>query len=140
MADKKSPALPPASWIEAQIQRAQAEGQFDNLPNAGKPMDVTGDYDPMWWVKNLLAREKLSVMPPALELRRKVEQTLERVFRMSDETEVRTTLQGLNAEIARANRTTFSGPPTTLSGVDVEAVVREWRHRRVQASRSQNAR
>ncbi len=42
------PARPPAiSWIDARVEecvtRAQAEGQFDDLPGAGKPLDLADD-------------------------------------------------------------------------------------------------
>lgn len=36
----------------------------------------------------------------------------------------------INAEIARANRTTAAGPPTTLSPLDTDTVLEEWRRRR----------
>ncbi len=29
------------SWIDEQIREAQAQGQFDNLPGKGKPLDLT---------------------------------------------------------------------------------------------------
>ncbi|HET6242100.1 MAG TPA: DUF1992 domain-containing protein, partial [Arthrobacter sp.] len=42
------------------IQQAIEEGQFDNLPGTGKPIpDIDEPYDPMWWVKQWVRREKL---------------------------------------------------------------------------------
>lgn len=34
---------PLISLIDQAIAKADAEGQFDNLPGAGKPLDVSGD-------------------------------------------------------------------------------------------------
>src|SRR4051794_41634784 len=65
------------SWIDSQIRVAQEQGAFDNLPGAGKPLPDHGQaFDPMWWVKQLVKREQLSLMPPSLELLRKVEKEL----------------------------------------------------------------
>lgn len=43
------------------IRQAMEEGQFDDLPGFGKPIpDIDEPYDPMWWVKKWMKREKLS--------------------------------------------------------------------------------
>lgn len=60
------------SWIEEQIQESQARGEFDNLPGAGKPLElyrteVNPEYD--------LAFSRLrnaGVMPAWMELDREV--------------------------------------------------------------------
>ena len=45
------------------------EGAFDNLAGTGKPLADLGEhYDPDWWVKKLIQREKVSMLPPSLEL------------------------------------------------------------------------
>jgi hypothetical protein len=46
-----------ASWYESHIDRkireAQEQGQFDNLPGAGRPLSDHGrEYDEDWWVKD----------------------------------------------------------------------------------------
>jgi len=42
------------------IRQAMEEGQFDELPGLGKPIpDIDEPYDPMWWVKQWVRREKL---------------------------------------------------------------------------------
>jgi hypothetical protein len=46
---------------ENRIQQAIEEGQFDDLPGAGKPIpDIDEPYDPLWWVKKWVRREGLS--------------------------------------------------------------------------------
>jgi len=52
------------SWREELIRLAREEGAFDNLPGAGKPLDLGESYDPDWWVKKLVQREKISILAP----------------------------------------------------------------------------
>lgn len=37
--------MPPTRAIEAIIQDAMARGEFDNLPGAGKPLDLSAYFD-----------------------------------------------------------------------------------------------
>ena len=120
----RTPSAPFESWIEEQIREAQDRGVFDHLPGAGKPLpDLDEPYDPMWWVKRKLRNENLSVLPDALQVR----VDLERALQARTETELREALTELNERIARLNSRATDGPPTTLSPVDVEAVVLRWR-------------
>ncbi len=131
MAERKPPDKTWESWIEEQIQQAQAEGQFEDLEGAGKSIPgLDAPYDPLWWVKKLMQREKLSVLPEALAIRAKVERELEALWRLSLEEDVRQRVAALNAEIRRANRAAAEGPPTTLSPLDADAIVEAWRRRR----------
>src|SRR5689334_25013095 len=100
MTQKKPAGKSWESFIEQQIREAMEEGAFDNLEGKGKPLtDLGREYDPDWWAKKLIEREKVSIAPPALALRRTVEQTLERLPQMRDEAEVRRTLETLNVQI-----------------------------------------
>jgi Domain of unknown function (DUF1992) len=133
MTERKPPGKSWESWTEEQIQHAQAEGGFDRLEGAGKPIPgIEAPYDPLWWVKKLLERERLSVLPLALEVRATVDRALAEIWRLPGEHEVRERVTALNVEIARANRTTAEGPPTNLSPLDPDAVLAEWRSRRPQ--------
>jgi Domain of unknown function (DUF1992) len=130
MTERKPPGQPWDSWIEEQIRRAQEDGQFDNLQGAGKPLpDLDSVYDPDWWAKKLVRREGVSILPPGLELLRKVEAEMTKILALDRETAVRARVAGLNAEIARLNATAAEGPPTRLSPLDVEAIVARWRLR-----------
>ena len=131
MAERKPPEKSWDSWIEELIRQARAEGAFDDLEGKGKPIPgLDAPYDPDWWVKKLLEREKISVLPPALEVRAKVGRALEEVWRVRNEDEVRQRVTAINAEIARANRTAAEGPPTSLAPLEPDAVLDEWRRRR----------
>src|SRR5262245_49243749 len=118
-------------WIDAQISAAMKDGAFDNLPGAGKALpDNLGDpYER--WAKQFAEREEVSLLlPPSLELRRKVESELAAVEKLSDEAGVRRRIDALNAEIAKFNATVVDGPPTNLSPLDVDQVVARWRRSR----------
>lgn len=131
MTERKPPEKSWQSWVEEQIQQAQADGSFEELEGKGKPIPgIEAPYDPLWWVKKLLEREKLSVLPPALELRASVDRALQAMWQLTDPQQVRDRVIAINEQIARANRTTAAGPPTSLSLLDVDTVLAEWRRRR----------
>jgi hypothetical protein len=119
------------TWIDAQIRAATEAGAFDNLPRAGKPLpNLDQAYDPLWWVKQLAQREQISMLPPSLELLRKVERELAAIEKLHDETTVRHRVAALNAEIAKVNATVVEGPPTRLGPLDVDQIVERWRRTR----------
>jgi Domain of unknown function (DUF1992) len=131
MTQRKPPETSWETWIEAQIRVAMKKGAFDNLPGAGKPLPNLGqEYDPLWWVKQLVQREQISMQPPSLELLRKVEQELATIEKLLDEATVRSRVAALNVEIAKVNATVMDGPPTRLGTLDVDQVVARWRRTR----------
>jgi Domain of unknown function (DUF1992) len=131
MTERKPPGTSWETWIDAQIRVAREQGAFDNLPGAGKPLPNLGqEHDPLWWVKQLIRREQISVLPPSLELLRKVEKELAAIERLHDEATVRHRVAALNVEIAKVNATVMEGPPTRLSTLDVDKVVARWRRTR----------
>ena len=130
MTERKPPGTSWESWIEAQIRVAQEQGAFDNLPGAGKPLPNIDQYDPLWWVKQLTQREQLSLLPPSLELLRKVERELATLEKLPDEATVRRRIAALNVEIARLNATVTEGPPTRLGPLDIDQVVARWQRAR----------
>jgi Domain of unknown function (DUF1992) len=129
MTERKPPGTSWETWIDAQIRLAREQGAFDNLPGAGKPLPNLGQ-DPDWWVKQLVKREQISILPPSLELLRKVETELAAIEKLHDEATVRRRVAALNVEIANINATVLEGPPTRLGTLDVERVVAKWRGRR----------
>ena len=131
MTERKPYGMSWESWIDQQIRVAQEQGAFDNLPGAGKPLPDHGqEFDPMWWVRNLAKREQLSLMPPSLELLRKVEKELAALDKLADEATVRRRIEALNVEIGKLNATVIEGPPTRLAKLDVDQVVARWRRAR----------
>ena len=132
MTERKPAGKSWESWIEELIHNAQEAGEFDNLEGAGKPIPGLNDpYDPDWWVKKLLRREKVTVLPPALELLRKVENELAALWNVRTEAEVRARVSALNAEIIKVNSRGAEGPATRLASLDVDEIVGEWRARQL---------
>jgi hypothetical protein len=131
MTERKPPWTSWETWIDAQIRVATEKGAFDNLPGAGKPLPNLDEvYDPLWWVKQLVKREDISVLPPSLELLRKVERELAAIEKLDDEAAVRRRVDALNLEIAKVNATVVEGPPTRIGTLDVDQVVARWRRTR----------
>ena len=131
MTERKPPGTGWESWIDAQIRVAQEQGAFDNLPGAGKPLpNLDQEYDPDWRVKQLVQREQISMLPPSLELLRKVETELAAIEKLQDEATVRRRVAALNVEIAKVNATVVEGPPTRLGTLDVDQIVERWQQTR----------
>ena len=125
---RKPPGINWESWIDRQIREAQERGEFDNLPGSGKPIPgIDRPQDEMWWVRQKLASEGVSFLPPALALRKEVDETLEWLMHESSEDAVRTAIEDLNARIKQVNRTIISGPSTSVSPIDIERIVEKWR-------------
>jgi hypothetical protein len=118
-------------WVELQIQRAMERGDFDDLPGYGKPIEDLGDrHDPDWWVKKLVEREQITVLPPALQVRKDDAELDDRLDRISVEREVRRELEDFNARVRAARIQPLGGPPMITAERDVEAEVTGWRERR----------
>ncbi|MBS1699695.1 MAG: DUF1992 domain-containing protein [Actinobacteria bacterium] len=118
--------------VETAIQVAIRQGQFENLPGAGKPIPGLGDHhDPDWWIRRTIERENLTGLgPPALMLRvedRELEAQLDSLHR---ETDVRAVLEDFNRRVVEARRQLLGGPPVVTKPRDVDAEVRAWHERR----------
>lgn len=128
---QKSPGVSWESFVERQILDAYAAGEFDNLPGFGKPMpELDEPDDALWWLKNLVKRERLSLLPPSLEILREIERGLERIWTLRTEQDVRRETAALNEKIRKANFAITWGPPSTVGLLDVDDVVSQWREKR----------
>ncbi|HEX4471216.1 MAG TPA: DUF1992 domain-containing protein [Nocardioides sp.] len=128
-------------WVDLQIQEAMKRGDFDNLPGAGKPIKgLGGTHDPDWWLKRLVEREKISVLPPALQLRKDDAELDARLDRHTAESEVRRILEEFNARVMKARYTPVDGPPLITMPREIEAEVEDWRERRLIRRREAAAR
>ncbi len=120
-----------ARWVDVQIQRAMERGEFDDLPGYGKPIDdLGGEHDPDWWLKKLVERERISVLPPALQLRKDDLELDALVDRLVTETEVRRELDAFNERVRQARRQLTGGPPVVTPMRDVDADAAAWAERR----------
>ncbi|MEW9549911.1 DUF1992 domain-containing protein [Nonomuraea sp. NPDC050783] len=132
MTDRKPIGMPFESWIDRQIREAEERGEFDGLPGAGKPLPgLDQPYDEMWWIKQKVESEGLSMpLPPTLALRKDAEEALREARGARTEAEVRRVLEEINQRIREAIRTGLPGPPLNLMPFDIDRVVSEWRRDR----------
>ena len=122
-----------AKWVDLQIQQAMARGDFDDLPGYGKPIaDLGTTHDPDWWLKRLVERERISVLPPSLQVR-KDDLELDGVLdELSSAATVRKEVEDFNERVARARIQPLGGPPMITQMRDVDAEVEAWQERRAQ--------
>ncbi|WP_433450028.1 DUF1992 domain-containing protein [Streptomyces sp. CA-142005] len=135
MTERKPPGVPFESWVDKQIRDAQGRGEFERLPGSGEPLpaDLDSGYDELWWIKRKMAREGLSVLPPALALRKEAEDALAAAYAAPSERIARKIIEDVNVKIKDMMFKPPPGPPLGKKPYDVEEVVREWRQRRAAA-------
>ncbi|HEX9889859.1 MAG TPA: DUF1992 domain-containing protein [Nitriliruptorales bacterium] len=128
MTERRPAGMSFESWVDVQIREAMERGEFDDLPGKGKPIaDLGRPRDDLWWIKDKLRRENLSLLPPALQLKKDLEDARRAIAAAPSEREVQRIVEELNERIIRANRTTTSGPPTTLMPLDLDRELARWR-------------
>lgn len=121
-----------AARAEYLVRDAMAQGKFDNLKYAGKPIPGLGEsYDPDWWVKGLLQRENIHGLgPPAILLRTEDAELDATIDGQYTEQQVRDLLQDFNRRVIDARRQLQGGPPVITQTREVDAEVERWRQRR----------
>ncbi|MEZ0581313.1 DUF1992 domain-containing protein [Nocardioides sp. MH1] len=128
------------TWVDLQVQQAIERGDFDNLPGAGKPIEGLGEtHDPDWWVKKLVEREQIAVLPPSLQLRKEDGELDARLDKLATEAEVRAAVEDFNARVIHARYSTPQGPPLVTMPRDVDATVAAWAERRAARRRASAA-
>ena len=80
-AGRSGPRGPPmdrdVAKVDGAIEHAIARGDFDDLPGAGKPLNLPATHDPDWWIKQRLAEDDVdhdALLPVVVLLRREYEQ------------------------------------------------------------------
>jgi hypothetical protein len=119
------------TWVDLQVRQAMERGDFDDLPGTGKPISDLGEtHDPDWWLKKLVEREKLAILPPSLQLRKEDAELDDRLDRLTRENDVRRELEDFNKRVIAARYRLPEGPPLVTMPRDVDATVRAWAERR----------
>jgi hypothetical protein len=111
-------------WVEQQIRAAEAEGAFEALPGAGRPITDLGDDST--WLANYLRRENVDVadlLPPALRLAKEVDTLDERLLAARSDPAARRLVEDLNRRIDEAYARPQVGPPLRVKKVDVDAAL-----------------
>lgn len=116
------------SFVERRIREAQAEGAFDSLPGAGRPIPGIDDrLDENWWIKSKLRDEGVNIVPPLLAARLDRERTLEQLPSLVSESAVRQVLTALNERILAALKSPAVGPAIGVTLVEIDAAIANWR-------------
>lgn len=119
-----------ALLADLQVRRAIARGEFDDLPGSGKPIDLPDQHDPQWWLKSLMQREHIALLPPSIQLRKDDVALDARLDQMWHEVAVRREIDEFNARVIRARYQPPAGPPLITMPRDPDATVTAWAERR----------
>ena len=133
MTERKPPPMKFATWIDQQIADAERRGVFDDLPGAGKPLNIRpgaadGDYGQAW-LRDYARREGVSpeeMLPTPLRLRREIERLAETAGEFRSEAEVREAAADLNRRIVEWRRIPV-GPPIHVRLVNADDLAARWR-------------
>jgi hypothetical protein len=119
------------TWVDLQVRQAMERGDFDDLPGAGKPIADLGDHhDPNWWLKKLVEREHIAVLPPSLALRKEDAGLDDTLDKLNVDAEVRRLVTDFNERVVAARYRLPEGPPLVTMPRDVDEAVAAWRDRR----------
>ncbi|MFC7495216.1 MULTISPECIES: hypothetical protein [unclassified Nocardioides] len=88
------------------------------------------ERDPDWWVRQLVERERITVLPPSLALRKEDAELDDHLDGINYEAEVRRVVEDFNERVVKARYSLHGGPPLITMPRDVEATVAAWRERR----------
>ncbi len=109
------------SFIDRQIREAMERGEFDDLPGTGRPIPGAGrPYEPNWWVKSFLDRERSDDRRRADYER--IEARLGTLWALGSEEPVRHAVERLNDEISD-----LDDGDDRFEPFDVESVVAAWK-------------
>ena len=90
--------------VEDRIKKAQHRGEFDDLPGAGKPLELTDDRhipEDLRLAYKIL--KNADFLPPEIELKKEILRTEDLLVNLHDEAERYRTLKKLNFLIMKLN-------------------------------------
>jgi hypothetical protein len=127
------------TWVDLQVRRAMERGDFDDLPGAGKPLKLDATHDPNWWIRKLVERENVAVLPPSLALRKEDAELDDTLDGLPTADEVRRHVADFNERVVAARYRLPEGPPLVTMPRDVEETVAAWGERRTARLAEQRA-
>jgi hypothetical protein len=131
MTERKPPGMAFETWVDNQITRSIARGDFERLPGAGKPLPNLDREETAYdWALAKARREGVdtaAMLPPGLALRRERDGLPERAERLTSEHEVRALADDYNARVQAFWRRPQESRWSPLPGLaDVESLVEWW--------------
>lgn len=111
--------------VERRVRQARADGYFDNLAGAGKPIaDIDQQRPAGWWANRLVTEERNKLK--ALQLDDEISAAMPGVWRLDTEANVRARVAELNERVAAHNvAVRNTAAPRAL--LDADATVATWR-------------
>ena len=130
MTERKPQGMSFRTWVDQQVADAEARGVFDDLPGAGKPLDLSQDGDfTDKWVRDYVRRSGESfedALPTPLRLRKEAERLAQGAEKAPSESELRAAVKDLNRRIMDWRRLPV-GPPVYVKLADEEELLAAWR-------------
>jgi hypothetical protein len=130
MTERKPPGMSFESWVDAQVSRGIARGDFDDLPGAGKPLPRRpGDESAFDWVVQKARQENIDVfgmLPPGLALRKEKEDLPRRAAALPTEAAVRALVEDFNDRVRLFWRRPQDPPVVPVGLADVDELVDGW--------------
>jgi len=118
-------------WVDLQVREAIERGEFDDLPGHGRPIQgLDREHDPDWWLKKLVEREQIVVLPPSIQLRKDDAELDDLLDQQHREDDARRIIEEFNERVIAARYGLPQGPPLITMPRDVEATLAGWRERR----------
>ncbi len=131
MTERKPTGMSFESWVDRQVSAAQAKGEFDDLPGAGKPLPKTiGPDSTLAWVVDKVRGEGHDVsalLPPSLAIAKELDALPDTLARVRREARVREIVEDLNERIRAEHRRPQGGPVLRARPLDVDETLAEWR-------------
>jgi hypothetical protein len=131
MTERKPPGMSFESWVDHQISRSIARGEFEHLEGAGRPIPgLDRDETAYDWAVAKARREGVdtaAMLPPGLALRRERDDLPARAARLASAAEVRALAEDFNARVEAFWRRPQESRWSPIPGLaDVDALVAEW--------------
>ncbi len=118
-------------YVEETVRQGIERGEFDNLPGAGRPIKGLGaQHDPDWWVKQLVEREQVVMLPPSVQLRKDDAELDDLLDKQATEDGARKIVEEFNERVIAARYGAPEGPPLITMPRDVDATLAARRERR----------
>lgn len=111
------------------IEEAIARGDFDDLPGAGKPLNLPSHHDPDWWIRQRLEDDDIdrdALLPVVMLLRREHDELPAVLAELRDEQQVRELLEDYNRRV-QDDRLRHPMARMLAPTVDVEVRLAQWR-------------
>ncbi|SNX97402.1 protein of unknown function [Geodermatophilus sabuli] len=132
MTERKPTGMSFETWVESQISRGLARGDFDGLRGAGKPLPRRAAEETAYdWAVDKARREGVdtaAMLPPGLALRRERDGLPARADRLESEDAVRALAEDYNTQVEAFWRRPQESRWAPVPGLaDVDALVDHWR-------------